>query len=237
VSPRTPADAATPPWQIPPSALGTQRLYRVSYDSGDGGGSFRLSLRVASPERYQVRAVDPVGRSLWTLEVAGEEGLWLDHRAGAACRLAGRLDVAAGQLTPFPLAAVPALLLGRLPEAPAGPVEAIGDEDSAVVNAEPAAREPRGGRIAYHDALGRRWVAVLEDGVPRSWSMSEREGQAPGLWWLRRGGEAVLSDRVRGVQLRWRESLTEPLGGGLAAPAVPADFTEVPCETLYPRAI
>jgi hypothetical protein len=240
---RPPAGAADPavaPWQVPPAAVGTQRLYRMSYDGPQQGGSFRLSLRLASRQRYEVRAVDPAGRSLWTLAVSGEEGLWLDHRARAACRLAGNLDLAAAELTPFPLPAVPALLLGRLPAEPAGPVEeaaGAGEEDDEGEGDVGEAAVGVGGdgvvRIAYRDARERRWTATLEGGEPRSWSMSEVGAGSPSLWWLRRGGEAVLSDRIRGAQLRWRQTLAEPLGEGLAAPRVPADFSEVPCDALY----
>lgn len=241
-APATAADLDAAPWHVPPSALATQRLYRVGYDGPDGGGSFRLTLRLAAPERYQVRAVDAIGRALWSLDVAGTSGLWLDHRADAACRPSGSLEVAAGELTPFPLASLPALLLGRLPAAPAGPLEeagpevvdeaAAGDEDGDEV-AAPAAVGDR--RLAFADAEGRRWSATLAAGAPVSWAMSEPGGAAPTVWWHRLAGEHLLSDRARGVQLRWRESVVEPLRGALAPLEVPAGFQLVPCSALYAR--
>lgn len=224
-APATAADSTAAPWQVPPGSLGTQRLYRVTYDGPEGGGSFRLTLRLTNPERYQVRAVDPVGRALWSLDVAGTGGLWLDHRAAAACRLAGSLDVAAGQLTPFPLAALPALLLGRLPAAPAGPLE----------EPEPETADAGGGRLAFADAQGRRWIATLDDGAPVSWAMTEPGEAAPTVWWRRHAGEHLLSDRARGVQLRWRESVVEALPGSLAPLEVPASSALVPCSALYGR--
>lgn len=213
-----PAGEIGRPWELPPRALGTQRLFRVSYDGPDGDGSFRLTLRLAAPDRYQVVAVDPLGRSLWTLDSAAEEGLWLDHRARAACRLSGSFDVVASRLTPFPLAALPALLLGRLPEPPAGEPPADAEE-----------------RLDYRDASGRRWTATLDAGRVRSWSFAEPGDPTPSVFWSRaESGEAYLSDRIRGVQLRWRETVAEPMAGaGLEPLAVPASFVEVDCDALY----
>lgn len=222
------ADPAAAPWEIPAGALGTQRLFRVSYDGPEGGGSFRLTLRLAAPERYQVRAVDPVGRALWTLDVAGTSGLWLDHRAEAACRLEGSLDLAAGRLTPFPLAALPALLLGRLPSSPQGELE----EEAG--GAAPEAAEG-GRRVAFTDAGGRRWSATLDGTTPLSWALTEPGDEAPTVWWRRHAGEHLLSDRRRNVQLGWRETVVEPLTGGLAVVAVPPGFALVPCPALAPE--
>jgi len=211
-------------WELPAAALGTQRLFRVSYDGPDGDGSFRLTLRLAAPDRYQVVAVDPLGRSLWTLDAAAGEGLWIDHRARAACRLAGSFDVVASRLTPFPLAALPALLLGRLPEPPA---EGGGPEG------DPTAGDAE--RLEYVDASGRRWTATLDPAGPRSWSFSDPGDETPSVFWSRTDrGEAYLSDRLRGVQLRWRETVAEPLAA-LAPLAVPAAFAEVDCDALYPE--
>lgn len=233
-APLTPADPDAAPWEVPSTAVGTQRLYRVGYDGPDGGGSFRLTLSLAAPERYRVRAVDPVGRALWSLDVDGEEGLWVDHRAEAACRLAGSLDLAAGRLTPFPLASLPALLLGRLPASPAGEVEEPGAGEAAEEPEAAAAGDTAGRRLAFADAQGRRWSATLgDDGAPRSWAMTEPGDAAPSVWWRRRGGDGVLSDRVRGIQLTWSQSVVEPLPEALAPLAAPPSFHEVPCEVLY----
>jgi hypothetical protein len=237
--PATFDDPSVAPWELPPSALATQRLYRVGYQGPDGGGNFRLTLLLGSADRYQVRAVDPIGRALWSLDVEGDRGLWIDHRAAAACRLAGSLDLAAGQLTPFPLAAIPALLLGRLPAVPvATPTEA----DRAAAQpaqagqdvAEPAPAGPATARgLAFLDRMGRRWTATVEGGAPVSWSMSEPGQSTPGVWWRRHGGESLLSDRERGVQLTWRESVVERLSATLQPLAVPPSYALVPCSVLH----
>src|SRR5215207_6025995 len=118
------------PWQIPPGAYGSQRLYRASYSGPQGEGNFRLTLRLASAERYQVTSSDPLGRALWSLDVlygdGAERGLWLDHRNKAYCEFTGRFDVVGVPLAPFPLLSLPALLLGRLPAAPADDPETKG---------------------------------------------------------------------------------------------------------------
>jgi len=224
-TPPLPVAAGTAPWELPAAALGTQRLFRVSYDGPDGDGSFRLTLRLAAPGRYQVVAVDPFGRSLWTLDAAAGQGLWIDHRARAACRLSGSFDVVASRLTPFPLAALPALLLGRLPEPPAA------GEGADAFDAPPS----EDGRLEYRDDAGRRWTATLGPAGPRSWSFAEPDGEVPSVFWSRAepSGEAYLSDRLRGVQLRWRETVAEPLAA-LEPLAVPPAFAEVPCDELYP---
>jgi len=223
-----PVEEGTEPWEMPAAALGTQRLFRVSYDGPDGDGSFRLTLRLAGADRYQVVAVDPLGRSLWTLDAEADEGLWIDHRARAVCRLTGSFDVVASRLTPFPLAALPSLLLGRLPEPPAAGEE--GEPESGV---EPTAGDGR--RLDYRDASGRRWTAILGPAGPRSWSFAEPGDETPSVFWSRaEAGEAYLSDRLRGVQLRWRETVAEPLAA-LTPLAAPPGFAEVACDELYPE--
>lgn len=201
------------PWRLPAGELATQRLLRVAYDGPDGEGSFKLTLRLAADGRYQARAVDPFGRALWTLDATDDGGLWIDHRAEAACRLAGRLDVAAARLTPFPLAALPALLLGRLPAAPAGAVERDGD------------------RLDFRDAEDRRWTARLAAGAPAAWTLWA-DGE-PALWWRAGDGEASLSDRRRKTQLRWRQVVREALDGSLETAAVPAGYALVDCAQFY----
>ncbi len=138
---RSPAPAAPglDPWQLPPSAVGTQRLFRASFEGPQGGGGFRLTLRLAAADRYRVEAVDPVGRALWTLDVAGAAGLWVDHRNRVVCRPTGSFELAAAQLPTLPLAALPRLLLGRLPVPPAGPVEELSAGVPTVSAASPTA--------------------------------------------------------------------------------------------------
>ena len=214
-----PAPAAVAPWEIPPELLASQRLYRVRYQGPEGEGGLRLTLWLATAERYRARAVDLLGRPLWSLSVDGDGGLWVDHRAGVFCRLRGRADLSglAGlSLAPFPLAALPPLLLGRLPAPPAP-------------GAEPA---PGGEAIEYRDAEGRRWTAALAGGAtPASWALwGESATEGPLLTWLAAaGGEAVLSDRAAGMQLRWREVVAEALAGAPGPGDAPAGYREATC--------
>jgi hypothetical protein len=217
--PAAPAAAPTPPWEIPPELLDRQRLYRVRYDGPEGEGGLRLTLWLADPDRYDARAADQLGRPLWSLSVRGAGGLWVDHRAEAWCRLDGALDLAGLPLAPFPLAALPPLLLGRLPARPAGGVEP----------------PPGASAIEIVDGEGRRWTAELgggapDGGAPVSWTLWGRDAAAgPVLTWVAAGGEAVLSDRGAGVQLRWREAVSEPLGGLPAPLEPPAGYREASC--------
>lgn len=221
-----PAAPSNAPWELAASDLGTQRLFRVGYDGPEGEGSFKLTLRLTAAERYRAQASDPLGRPLWTLDVAGGGGLWLDHRERLACRLAGRFDLAAARLAPFPLSSLPALLLGRVPAAPVGSVER-------------APRDDGGSELSFRDAEGRRWTARLgAAGEPESWTLWRR-GE-PAVWW--RGGEpgggaqggATLSDRRRGTQLRWRQVVREPLAdAATAATEVPEGYATVDCAAAY----
>jgi hypothetical protein len=205
--------ASLAPWQIPQGAYGSQRLYRVNYSGPEGEGSFRVTLRLVSPARYQLQAVDPVGRSLWSLDVANDSGLWLNHRSRTYCLFEGRLDLSGVPLGPFPLLSLPSLLLGRVP-------------------AEPAAGSPvpqaRDRQFDFRDVAHRRWSGLLgEEGRVLSWTLSE--GDTPKAWWMRRDDWAILSDRERGVQVRWREALRENLDREPPRLEPPAGYREVPC--------
>lgn len=208
-SPRLAADGAAP-WQIPSAAFGSQRLYRISYSGPRGEGSFRLTLRLAAAERYQVSAVDPVGRALWSLDVDADRGLWLDHHNRGYCTFNGNFDVADVPLAPFPLLSLPALLLGRLPAEPT------------------AAPQVKGSELTYHDDQERRWTARLLGDEVESWTLWDEE--QPVVLWVRREGWAILSDRAQGAQVRWKEVLAEKLPKALAALAVPPGFEEEDCQ-------
>lgn len=180
---------------MPQGAYGSQRLYRVSYSGPDGEGSFKVTLRLVSPARYQFQASDPLGRSLWSLDVEGDSGVWLNHRSRTWCRFEGRFDLSGAPMGPFPLLSLPALLVGRVPAEPAA--------------GSPTA-QPKGRQFDYRDASGRHWYGTLgEEGVVESWVLAE--GSTPQVWWTRREDWAILSDREREVQVRWREVLREPL--------------------------
>lgn len=206
--------ASLTPWQIPQGAYGSQRLYRVSYSGPEGEGSFRTTLRLATPARYQLQAVDPVGRSLWSLDVSNDSGLWLNHRSKTYCLFEGRFDLSGVPLGPFPLLSLPSLLLGRVPAEPA---------------ADSPTPEPRGREFDFRDAGNRRWYGSLgEDGIVLNWSLAE--DSTPKVWWIRREDWAILSDRERNVQVRWREMVRENLDQEPPRLEPPAGYREVACQ-------
>jgi hypothetical protein len=211
-----PALSAAPggsPWEIPAAALGTQRLYRVRYSGPEGEGSVKVTLRLVTAERYQVQAADPLGRLLWSLDVGEGRGLWIDHRAEVACRLGDRLTLTGVPLAPFPLLALPPLLLGRLPAPPGAGGAAAGGDDG----------------LDFLDREGRRWTARCDGGRPESWTLWASGGDEPRISWLRVDGEAILSDREQRVQLRWREVVAEPLTGVPDPLTVPSGYREIAC--------
>ena len=174
-----------------------------------------MTLRLASLERYQVQAVDPVGRSLWSLDVSGGRGLFLNHRSRTSCVFEGSFDLSGIPLGPFPLLTLPALLLGRVPAVPAS---------SGAAAVPPA----QGGNLTFEDAAGRSWaLSEAPGGALQSWTLLE-DG-TPTVWWLRQDNAAILSDRARGVQLRWREVLSEPLEKELTTLEAPGGYREEPC--------
>jgi hypothetical protein len=221
--------APVPVWQVPADAYGTQTLYRVMVSGAEGEGSVRLTLRLAAPDRYQAQAADPLGRALWSLDVENDHGWWLDHRNRTFCRLAGPVDLAVLPLGPLAPAALPPLLLGRLPVPPAA--------------AESVTRQSLAGGagedLSFHDAAGRRWGAVVRDGRVLSWTLWQEGAVGPVLSWVadtgrgdgtgtgdRSGaGWAKLTDRRKGVEVRWRQVLREPLRQALdplTRPGTPA---------------
>lgn len=201
------------PWQMPQEAYGSQWLYRVSYSGPEGEGSFKVTLRLVSAARYQIQASDPLGRSLWSLDVNNDDGLWLNHHSRNYCQFEGRFDVSGVPLGPFPLLSLPSLLIGRVPGEPA---------------AGSPTPEPRGREFDFKDAEDRRWTGALgEKGAVLNWTLSE--GSTPKVWWMRRDDWAILSDRERGIQVRWREVLRENLDREPQRLAVPSDYKKTPC--------
>jgi len=213
---RAPAPVPTggaEPWQIPEAAYGSQRLYRVSYSGPEGEGNLRLTLRLASPSRYQVTTADPVGRALWSLDVTEDSGLWLDHRKRTFCKFEGKFDISGVPLAPFPLLSLPSLLLGRLPAEPAAPIPPPGR---------------KGRDLTYKDAMERRWTATVSGGQVASWTLWD--GEKPAVLWVQRDDWAILSDRAQGVQMRWKEVVREALASPPQPLAAPAGFAEEDCE-------
>lgn len=229
----TPAPAADEPavaaWTLPASELGTHRLFRVHYEGPEGEGSFRLTLELEAADRYRARAVDLLGRPLWSLSFYQSRGQWIDHRAEVHCRLVDRLDLAGLPLAPFPLTLLPPLLLGRLPEPPAPGTTPRRDGDE----------------LTFVDRFDRRWTAGLAAGsaAVERWSLrAAADGALPQLSWLRvPGGEAILSDRKNAVQLRWREVVEQPLAEPLPAAGSesppPSGYREVSCREAYQAGI
>lgn len=226
-----PSRSAAAPWEIPSAAYPSQRLFRINYEGPEGDGTLKMVLRLESPERYRLTLSDRLGRTLFTVDAAvdhlggvgGMDGWLMDHRERLACRLEEGLHLEGVPLEPFAVDALPAVLLGRLPAAP---------EDPGAVLAE-LSRRPAAGELDYRDRLGRRWTAQLAPAAAarvRTWILWR--GGEPALWWRSTdagegsggGAEALLSDRLRGVQMRWKEVAREPLGERLPEPGRPAGF-------------
>jgi hypothetical protein len=186
----------------------------MTVESSEDQGTLRAVLRIERPERYRLTLSDRLGRTLFTLDAGPRAGWLLDHRERRACPFGQGATLRGVPLEPLPPEALVAVLLGRAPAAPAGPVEA-------------GART-----LSYQDASGRRWDVRLEatgEGGRRvaSWTL-HRDGE-PALWWRRAGDELLLSDRERAVQIRWREVTRERLDGALPEPAVPPGFEVGDC--------
>jgi hypothetical protein len=196
--------AAGEPWVLPAAALGTQRLFRGSYDGPEGDGSFRATLRLASRDRFELVLADRLGRALGSLHVEGSRQRWVDHRRAIYCTEATGIALPGLGNLPLQPEALPPLLLGLLPEPPA---------------------DPPSGTVAldYLDRLGRRWTAELEEGAPRSWSLWD--GTSP-LWWWRSAPRGGLLSHREGRQLRWQEVVVEPLPGLAPLGEPPAGYVE-----------
>lgn len=218
-----PQGPAVAPWELPPGAVSSQSLFRFQYDGPEGEGTLRLVLRLEDPERYRLTVADRLGRPAVTVDAGAGGGYLVDHRESLACRLDAEVRIEEIPLDPLPLGAVPMVLLGRLPAPPRQGAEV-----------SPGAR-----RLSYRDSSGRRWTAELtggsgaEDapptphGEPVSWTLWR--GDEPALWWRRTDGEMLLSNRDRGVQMRWREVGREALTGPLPPPEIPPGYAPGTC--------
>lgn len=213
-------------WGIPPGAYPAQRLYRMEAETARDRATFRAVLRIERPDRYRLTLSDRLGRTLFTLDAGPDSGWLLDHRARRACPLAEVRALGDVPLGPLPPEALPAVLLGRVPAAPAGPV--------AVEAA---------GRLSYRDVRGWRWSVRFEEvrapagdgtGGRRVLGWTVRRRGRSILWWRRDGAEGLLSDRERGLQLRWHEVAREPLAETLPAPEVPSRFERGVCGERSP---
>jgi hypothetical protein len=191
------AERAAPagkPWELPADAIPSQRIYQGSYRGPEGGGSFRATLRLQAPDRFRIEASDRLGRVFWSAGLMGDRGWWVDHRAGTWCDELDRLSLPGIGAGPVPGEALPAILLGVLPAAPAGEASA------------------GAGAVELTDGAGRHWEATLQDGRVATWTLFA--GSEP-LWWWRRHGRGGLLSQRQGRQLEWEEVVAEPLRGDL----------------------
>jgi hypothetical protein len=181
----------------------------VRFEGERGRGSGRLSLYLVSPARFELAAADAFGTPLWSLRAADGEGLLVEPRRRRACRIEGSFDLPDLPLAPLPLAAVPALLLGRLPidAAEGRPSEAAGE---------------------LRDARGRRFTYAVDSGRLSAWTLWDED--RPALWWRRAAEESLLSARAGGYQVRWREVAREPLTRPPAGTEPPEGYALERCE-------
>jgi hypothetical protein len=204
VSPNATAAPALP-WELPSTVFGTQRLFQGSYQGPEGSGSFRATLRIVAGDRFRLDAADKLGRALWSLGVEGDDGWFVDHRAGTWCPDLTKLELPGLGAGPVSASALPALLLGALPVRPGEPLP------------DPSAP------FEVRDAAGRTWSANVEGGLLTTWTLAD--AGEPVWWWRRQGRGGLLSQR-QGRQLRWEELVSEPLRGELPARSIPAGYLE-----------
>lgn len=184
-------------------------LFRVRYRGTDGRGRFRLTLRLADPERFQLSTADTFGRRLWSFELDHGASLYLDHRAEQSCRLEGDVVVRSIALSELPVASLPRVLFGDPPIAP--PLEVT---------------VPRQGEIEYV-AGERRWSVRYEGGRAVSWTLWE--DHRPLVWWQLDGSGGILSHR-NGAQVLWRTATDERVPGDLETLTVPDGYSSGQCD-------
>jgi hypothetical protein len=207
--PSPPLEAGERPWLLPASAWGTQRLFRCSYRGPGGDGGFKATLRLATPERFELLLVDTFGRQLATLQVDGQGALLVDPRRGTHCSDPASLRLPGVGALPLLPGELPAVLLGALPAAPPSglPVAAAFGRD-----------------LEFTDVRGRRWWARLEAGRVEQWRVVE--GGSPAWSWVRGRGVAATLTGAAGAELRWQQVVAEPLRTAPAAASPPAGSVE-----------
>lgn len=198
------------PWELPAGSFPSQRLYRVKYEGPEGKAGFKLTLYLATPSHYRMAASDSLGRKLWTLQV-DESGpaVWLDHRAKQYCRVQGADRLVVVPLANLPLAALPRLLLGRLP-------------------AEPVANLQRApGHLSFLDVRGQLWTAVMRDAALDWWTLEDLGDTV--AWWRRDGDGGDFSDARGGQRVTWRQIVAEAVEQTLAPLEIPSRFQPGAC--------
>ena len=208
-APRGAADGRTAvlPWELPASALGTQRVLRARYAGPEMDAVVRLVLRLEAADRFQLQAADRLGRAVWDLQLVGGDVFWVDHQGELVCRGLPERGLPPGLGDPLPVAELPAVLLGVLPARPADPA-AAGD----------------GRELAFVDRLGRRWSGRLDrDGALAEWALWS--GTRPEWRFQVRDGGGVLWQPDGGRRLEWTAGVVEPLTG-LTPLSVPGSYRE-----------
>lgn len=190
----------------------TQRIFRVRYQDDADVVSFRLVGWLTSPEIYRLKAMDPVGRMLWTIDLDAPKARILDFRSKRSCS------------TEDPVS-VPAVGIGSL---------SLPDFALVLVGLPPTPFEQR------HAGSGDR-TAGSEDGWSLTVERSGEGVDAWTLWtgpepvlWFRRGSQSSILSHRNGVQLRWKETHREALTRRPAALEVPDGFVTVECSDLAP---
>ncbi|MEM6797841.1 MAG: hypothetical protein AAF725_27985, partial [Acidobacteriota bacterium] len=208
-SSRTPE--VEPMWRLPADAYPTQRLYRANYQGEEGKLGFKLTLYLADAERYRMEAADTLGRKVWSLDYdPATRATFLDHRQELYCTSTGGGRQTFVPIAHLPLAALPRLILGRMP----------GEPEGEVAEAE--------GKISYVDARGQRWNGLAENGALSWWSLI-LDGEAV-AWWRRGERRFIFSDRRGGQQVTWREQVSEALGRPREPLVVPPAYPKGVCD-------
>lgn len=194
-------------------------LLRAEAETPEGHYRLKLSLRLASAERFLMSASDTFGRTLWTLEVAAGAALAVDHRQRSYCRAAVDGALVDPLIGFDQVAAIPRILAGRLPLAPAA-------------GAETPPNLGAGATLDYRAAGQRRVVALLAaDRAPERWTLWQ--GGEPWLWWVREGSGGRLDARGGALRLSWQPIVVEDLPAGALGAALadpPASYREARCE-------
>jgi len=197
-----PVDNASP---VSPS----QVLYRAEMRRGDEHLSMRWTLRRWSTERFEMRAADALGRSLWRIEVAGRAGIFTDSRSDVSCRFDAAESLVVGEVPlAIPVGAWPRALEGLLPV----PLPADGER-----------RSGNDSDFDFLDGSGGHWTGRITAGRLSEWDL-ERDGKHQVA--ARIGGELVRAETESGLAVEWRAIAREPLRSGPPAAAPSVDDIE-----------
>ncbi len=183
---------------VPAIPTGEKSLYRMKFQSPEDSGSLKLSIRYLLDDAFSLDAMSPLGGTLWTLWLDHREVGLVDHRERLYC-LDFKDQLLPGWPASLPLAMVPVILRGELPEH-------IAWEE---------------GSSQFEDEDGFRWVMESREGELVQWA--RWHGDHLGLLFQRDGTHMVLSDRDSEWQIQWRVVAEEKLRGPWL-PDIPADY-------------